>query len=270
MIVALNKYAALVEYDGTPFLGYQSQVGGRTVQDELESALAKLTGTQRRIQAASRTDTGVHAEGQVVSFRVGESFGVTSIVKGLNYYLPDEIAVCGTCPVDDGFDVRRMAIARSYRYRIVNRESRAPLKERFALRIGKPLDVGRMREACRLLQGTHDFRAFATSLDEPGVTIRDVAEARVSQTGDVVEFWLTANAFLRHQVRNTVGQLVRVGLGKCSVEEFADLIDSDCQGVAGPAASPRGLSLVEVKYASALPFATWSTVDVGRMSDENV
>lgn len=255
MIVVLNKYAALVEYDGTPFLGYQSQVGGRTVQDELESALAKLTGCQRRIQAASRTDTGVHAEGQVVSFWLGDRFGVTSIVKGLNYYLPDEIAVCGACLIDADFDVRRMAIARSYRYRIVNRVSRAPLKERFALRIGKLLDVGRMREACRFLQGTHDFRAFATSLDEPGVTVRNVAEARVSQCGDVVELWLTANAFLRHQMRNTVGQLVRVGLGKCSVEEFADLIDSDCQGVAGPAASPRGLSLVAVRYGSVLPFA---------------
>ena len=254
--MGLNKYAALVEYDGTPFLGYQSQVGGRTVQDELESALRKLTGLQRRIQAASRTDSGVHAEGQVVSFWIGDRFGVSNIVKGLNYYLPDEIAIRGVCPIDADFDVRRMAIGRSYRYRIVSRVARAPLKERFALRIEKSLDVGRMREACRFLQGTHDFGAFATSLDEPGVTVRNVAEARISQSGDVIEFWLVANAFLRHQVRNTIGQLVRVGLGKCSVDEFADLIDSGRQGVAGPAASPRGLSLVEVRYASVLPFAS--------------
>jgi len=254
--VVLQKYAALVEYDGTPFLGYQSQTGGRTVQDELESALQKLTGVQRRIQAASRTDTGVHAEGQVVSFWVGDRFSVSNLVRGLNYYLPGEIAVRGVCPIEDDFDVRRKAIGRSYRYTIVSRASRAPLQERFALRIGQALDVGRMREACRYLQGTHDFGAFATSLDKSGVMVRNVAEARVSRSGEVVHFWMVANAFLRHQVRNTVGQLLRVGLGKCSVEEFADLIDSGRQGVAGPAASPQGLSLVEVRYASVLPFVT--------------
>lgn len=254
--MVLLKYAALVEYDGTPFLGYQSQVGGRTVQDELESALEKLTGVQRRIQAASRTDTGVHAEGQVVSFRVGDTYSVPNVVRGLNYYLPDEISVRGVCRIDDDFDVRRNAVGRSYRYTILSRTSRAPLQERFALRIRKALDVGRMREACRHLQGTHDFGAFATSLDESGVMVRNVQEARISQRGEVVQFWIVANAFLRHQVRNTVGQLLRVGLGKCSVEEFADLMDSGQQGVAGPAASPRGLSLVEVRYACALPFVS--------------
>lgn len=254
--MSLVKCAALVEYDGAPFLGFQSQVGGRTVQDELEAALERLTGNRVRIKGASRTDAGVHAEGQVISFWVGERFSVTNIVRGLNFYLPAGIAIRGVCRIESSFDVRRMATARGYRYNILSRAERAPLEERFALRVGRELDVRRMREACRFLHGTHDFRAFATSLEETECTVRTVSEARLIRGDGVVLFWIVANAFLRHQVRNTVGQLIQVGLGKCTVEEFADLIECGHKAVAGPAASPRGLSLVEVRYAAALPFAS--------------
>ena len=118
------------------------------------------------------------------------------------------------------------------------------------------MNVPAMREAARLLQGTHDFASFATSLEESESTVRTVHEARVVETGDSVEFSIVANAFLRHQVRNTVGQLLRVGLGKCSVDCFEDLLNRPQRGTAGPAAPARGLCLMQVRYQPSLPFAS--------------
>ncbi len=251
----LLKYAALVEYDGALFNGFQLQVADRTVQGELERALRNLTGEENRIYAASRTDSGVHALGQVVSFRVPERFDTRTIVRGLNYYLADDVSVKGVCSVDDEFDVRRRALARHYRYRIVNEETISPSRERVALRLGRTLDIEAMRRAARFLVGMHDFAAFATSLDEPGSTVRRVYEARLLTRDNMIEFWIAANAFLRHQVRNTVGQLIQVGLGKVSVEMFADLVQKARQGVAGPAAAARGLCLVKITYETPLQFA---------------
>ena len=254
--MGLHKVAALVEYDGASFRGFQWQKRDRTVQSELEGALQKLSGACGRVQAASRTDAGVHARGQVVAFRVRDDLGTATIVRGMNYYLPEDVALKGACGIDADFDVRRRAVSRQYCYTILDSGTRSPLYERMALRVRHTLDVGRMRAACRLLQGVHDFAAFATSLDEPdSSTVRFVHEARVLQTAELIEFWMTANAFLRHQVRNTVGLLVRVGLGKTSVEEFGALIDGGRQGAAGPAAVARGLCLVRVSYEPPLAFA---------------
>ncbi|MBE9505527.1 MAG: tRNA pseudouridine(38-40) synthase TruA [Chloroflexi bacterium] len=254
--MGLHKVAALVEYDGTSFRGFQWQKSDRTVQSELEAALHKLSGPCGRVQAASRTDAGVHARGQVAAFWVRDDLDPTTIVRGMNYYLPEDVALKGACGIDADFDVRRRAVSRQYCYTVLNGGTRSPLNERIALRVRHTLDVRRMRAACRLLQGVHDFAAFATSVDEPdSSTVRFMHEARVLQTAEVVEFWMTANAFLRHQVRNTVGLLLRVGLGKTSVEEFGALIDGGRQGAAGPAAVARGLCLVRVSYESPLGFA---------------
>lgn len=251
----LLKYAALVEYDGALFNGFQLQVADRTVQGELERALRNLTGGETRIYAASRTDSGVHAVGQVVSFRAPERFDIRTIVRGLNYYLADDVSVKGVCLVGDDFDVRRGALARHYRYSIVNEETGSPSRERSALRLTRRLDIVAMRRAARLLVGVHDFSAFATSLDEPGSTERRVYEARFLTRDNMIEFWIAANAFLRHQVRNTVGQLIQVGLKKSTVEMFADLVQKARQGVAGPAVAARGLCLVKITYETPLQFA---------------
>ena len=254
--MGLHKVAALVEYDGASFRGFQWQKSDRTVQSELEGALRKLSDPCGRVQGASRTDAGVHARGQVVAFWVRDDLDPSTIVRGMNYYLPEDVALKGACGIDADFDVRRRAVSRQYCYTVMNGGTRSPLNERIALRVRHALDVRRMREACRLLPGVHDFAAFATSLDEPDCsTVRLVHEARVLQTAGLVEFWMTASAFLRHQVRNTVGLLIRVGLGKASVEEFGALIDGGGQGTAGPAAAARGLCLVKVSYESPLAFA---------------
>lgn len=253
----LKKCAALVEYDGALFHGFQLQNDARTVQRELESALHGLTGGCGRVEAASRTDAGVHARGQVVSFWLKEGLDVRSVVQGMNFYLPGDVALRGACFIDEGFDVRRRAVARQYCYRIVQSSARSPLGEATGWRVAHSLDVDSMRKACRVLQGSHDFGAFATGLGVDEVsTVRVVHEARVIVTGNVIELWMTATSFLRHQVRNTVGQLVRVGAGRCSVDEFAALVDCSRRSVAGPAAVARGLCLVKVSYDAPLGFAS--------------
>lgn len=251
----LHKVAVLLEYDGTGFKGYQRQAVGRTVQGEVESAIAKLAGGATRVHAASRTDAGVHACGQVVSFWIGNQFCPEVVVRGLNHYLPEDVAVKGACMLDGDFDVRRRAVARCYRYRIAPGSTRSPLRERYHVSMRESLDVNMMRSAARSLLGVHDFASFATSLDEPESTVRVVHEARVTECDDMVEFSITANAFLRHQVRNTVGQLLRVGFGRCSVQEFEGLVAHPRRGTAGPAAPGRGLCLTEVRYQPSLPFA---------------
>lgn len=251
----LHKVAAQVEYDGTGFIGFQRQSDGRTVQGVLEGAIAKLAGVETRIHAASRTDTGVHAQGQVVSFWIRSDLPPVVVVRALNHYLPEDVAVGGACVIDRDFDVRRRAVSRGYRYRIMRQTTPSPLLERYCLLMREALDLSVMRDAARTLHGAHDFASFATSLEDSESTVRVVHEARVLEIGDAVEFAIVANAFLRHQVRNTVGQLLKVGLGKCSVDEFAEMVDHPRRSAAGPAAPSRGLCLMQVRYEPALAFA---------------
>jgi tRNA pseudouridine38-40 synthase len=253
--VYLRKIAALLEYDGTGFMGYQIQASGRTVQGEVESAIMRLSGVRTRVNAASRTDSGVHAVGQVISFWLGEQYAPGVVVRGLNHYLANDVALKGACFIDGDFDVRRRAIARRYRYSITRGVSRSPVRERYCLQVREELDVARMRAAARALQGGHDFAAFATSLEDDESTVRVVHEARLFEQCDGIEITITANAFLRHQVRNTVGQLLRVGLGRCTVDEFEHLVSCPGEAKAGPAAPARGLCLMEVRYEQALPLA---------------
>jgi len=253
--VALQKVATLIEYDGTSFAGYQLQSYGRTVQGELESAIVSLSGSSVRVHGASRTDAGVHAFGQVASFWIKDELPIGVIVRGLNHYLPVDIAIKGACVIDEDFDVRRRAVSRCYRYAIAYSATRAPLRERFGLLMKEALDVSNMRLVARLIQGVHDFASFAGSPESTDSTVRLVHEARVVETNDTIEILISANSFLRHQVRNTVGQMIRVGLGRCSVEEFADLVTHPRQGRAGPAAPARGLCLMQIRYQTPLSFS---------------
>ena len=250
-----RKIAALVEYDGTGFRGYQLQAAGRTVQGEVESAIEKLAGVATRVHAASRTDSGVHALGQVISFWMRERFQPETIVRALNHFLPEDVAVKGACVVESDFDVRRRAVSRLYMYRITRGGTRSPLRERYSLFVRELLDVSLMRLAARSLQGIHDFASFATALEGTASTVRMMHEVRVNECDDGVELSFTQNAFLTHQVRNMVGQLLKVGLGRCSVEAFSTLLASPRLGTAGPAVPARGLCLMEVRYESSLPFA---------------
>ena len=171
-------------------------------------------------------------------------------MKGLNYYLPRDIAVKAAFRVDDSFDVRRRAFRREYHYHILNSVTPSPIRRGFSYFVIGHLDVGAMNQACQALIGKHDLASFATALDtdEIGSTVRNVYKAEIEKNGDLVTFIIAANSFLRHQVRNTVGALIRVGLGKMTVAEFQDLVEAKSPGLAWPTAPAHGLCLMQISY----------------------
>lgn len=246
----------VVEYDGRNYYGFQWQANLPTIQAELERAIRRLTGESSRVIAASRTDTGVHARGQVVSFRTKSALPPQTFVRALNYYLPRDIAVKGACKVNMDFNVRRDAVSREYDYYILNSSTRSPLFEGFVYFVPKKLNIKAMDKACKFLEGEHDFASFATALGKLRSTVRTVYEARVAKKDDLATFRMTANSFLTHQVRNTVGLLLRVGLGKVGLEQFHQIIEAKTLGLAGPTAPACGLCLTKVNYPGNLELAT--------------
>jgi tRNA pseudouridine38-40 synthase len=240
----------VIEYNGARYHGFQLQVNLPTIQEEMEKAINKLTGKKSRVSAASRTDAGVHAKGQVISFKTDSSLPTRTFVSGMNYYLPDDVAVREAYRVDGSFSVRRNATSREYRYRILNSPSRSPLNKDFSYRVAGQLDTEAMNQACQQLIGKHDFASFATSLEPEKSTTRNVYQAKVKQDDEFIIFDIEANAFLPHQVRNTVGALIEVGLGRMSVDDFYGIIEARKTGLAGPTVPARGLCLTKVNYPS--------------------
>jgi tRNA pseudouridine38-40 synthase len=244
-----------MEYDGTRYHGSQYQSNAPTVQGEIECSLLKLTGEAHRVSMASRTDAGVHARGQMASFRTSKTLPLKTWVSALNYHLPKDISATAAHEVDPGFDVRRHAIRREYRYYIMNRPAPPALYRQFCHFVRWPLDVDAMNEACQVLVGQHDFAPF-TSVADGQPTHRRVFEAGVSRRGSWVVFDMAADSFLPHQVRNTVGGLVGVGLGKTRGDDFRAMAASGKPGVVGPTAPARGLCLMSVKYRGFPPSQT--------------
>ncbi|MBI4287655.1 MAG: tRNA pseudouridine(38-40) synthase TruA [Chloroflexi bacterium] len=257
----MPKIALVVEYDGTRYHGFQYQENANTVQAELEKAIKRLTNESIRVLAASRTDAGVHAKGQVVSFRTQAQLSGKVWVQGLDYYLPADVAVKEAWPVSDGFDVRRDAVRREYRYSIFNNRVRSPFRVQYAHFFPQPLDIEAMDRASRLLEGEHDLASFTPMpVKAARGTVRTVCEARVTRQGDLVHFSMAANSFLPHQIRHTVGALLQVGRGRLGVTDFEQIVQARHPGLAGPAAPPRGLCLMKVQYLKVL----------GNQEDENI
>jgi len=245
-----TKIVLVLEYDGTGYYGFQLQDNVPTIQGVLETGIKKLTGEMSRIIAASRTDSGVHARGQVVSFRTGSVLPPQQIITGLNYYLPADIAVRAAYRVSDKFNVRKDAVSREYKYYILNSLTRSPLRKYYSYQVKGQLNIEDMNRACQAIIGRHDFISFASELadDEKSSTVRDVYRAVMVREGEMMVFDIEANSFLRHQVRNTVGALIRVGLGKVGIDEFKDIIKARQPGRAGPAVPACGLCLERVNY----------------------
>jgi len=247
-----SKFILLIEYDGTQYYGFQWQLGLPTIQSELERAIARLRVQSSRVMAASRTDTGVHAKGQVASFWAKSTLDAATLVRALNYYLPGDIAVKAAYRASNGFNVRGDAVSREYRYQILNSSTRSPFSRRFALFMPKLLNLQMMNEGCQLIQGEHDFASFASSLDDGRSTVRNVCEAGIEKKGDFAVFRIVANSFLPHQVRSTVGLLIRLGLGKIGIGDFRDIMEARSVGLAGPLSPACGLCLTRVNYVKPL------------------
>ena len=244
-----TKIVMIVEYDGTGYHGFQLQANVPTIQGEMEKALWKLTQERIRVKAASRTDAGVRAKGQVVSFRTKSSLPRQTFIKGLNYYLPQDIAVKAAYRVGESFNVRRNALSREYNYYILNSSTRSPIRRDFSYLVAGHLDIEAMNEACQALIGEHDFASFASCTGtEIKNTLRTVYRAELQKNDELAIFNVLANSFLPHQVRNTIGALIRVGLGKMTIDEFRSIIEAKKPGLAGPTAPAHGLCLMRINY----------------------
>ena len=239
----------VLEYDGTRYVGWQVQPNGPSVQAEVERALSTLHKEPVRITGAGRTDAGVHALGQVASLAVERPLPASAYVKGMNALLPADVAVRAASLEPDGFDARRSARGKRYRYRIQNLESRAPLSRLVAWQIFRPLDVAAMREAARPLLGRHDFAAFQAADCESHHAVRDLGRLEVlGEPRGEIAIVAEATAFVKHMVRNIVGTLVEAGLGRRDPASVAALLEGRDRTRAGATAPAHGLCLEEVFY----------------------
>lgn len=246
---AQRAVRAVIEYDGTAFAGSQVQPNARTVQGELEKALNRLIGERTQVHLAGRTDAGVHATGQVAAFRLPRGEGLARVRERLNAILPPDLAVRTLSPAPRGFDPRRDARWRAYRYRIRMNGARRPGERHRTLEIDDRLDVAAMRAAAGRMVGHRDYAALGS--DANGRTVRHLAEVRVTRRGNLVEVHVTANAFLRRMVRSIVAILMAVGLGRLAPEAVDRLLEEPGRALHGRAAPPHGLTLERVVYGSA-------------------
>jgi tRNA pseudouridine38-40 synthase len=246
--VTAKRFAATVSYDGTDFAGSQLQPGVRTVQRELEKACERLVGASTRIALAGRTDSGVHAVGQVAAFTAETRLEGATIGRALNAHLPEDVSVRDVHEVPSDFDPRRWARRRRYRYTIVNSRSRLPLWRRNAWHVEPNLDLAPMHRLAEALVGRRDFISCSGPLEPGRSSERTVFEAWWSTNGCLLQFDIEADAFLPHMVRRLVGAFVRVGTGSATTEEIAGLLDLARVATVGPMAPPQGLSLDRVTY----------------------
>ncbi|MGN6216142.1 MAG: tRNA pseudouridine(38-40) synthase TruA [Solirubrobacterales bacterium] len=237
-----------IEYDGAGFRGWAKQPGLRTVQGELETALATVLREAVELTVAGRTDTGVHARGQVASF-IAATEPPGDLMRRLNGIGPDDVAVTAAGVVADGFDARRDATARTYRYRLLARSAPSPFELGKALWWPHRIDREALDACAAELVGSHNFTAFTPTQTDHVRFERNVLEARWESEGDVLVFLVTADAFMRNMVRVLVGTQLEVASGRRSVENFAQLLQGAPRTEAGDTAPPHGLYLESVVYA---------------------
>ncbi len=246
----MARYQVILAYDGAGFLGFQRQAQGksRTVQATIETALRRIGWQGASILAAGRTDTGVHASGQVVAFDLDWAHGEQDLLAALNANLPPDVAARAACERRADFHPRYDALARTYRYRLLGCPLRDPLRERYAWRVWPAPELDRLQAAATELLGQHDFAAFGTPPRPGGATVRQVLQASWQAQADELVFEITANAFLFRMVRHLVGLQVNIGQGVLEVSVVRRCFESRSRELAKALAPAHGLCLVQVSY----------------------
>jgi tRNA pseudouridine38-40 synthase len=245
----MKNFKITIEYDGGAYHGWQRQAMGRTIQGEIESVLATMTGNSISVSGSGRTDAGVHALNQTASFRCATSLGPEVFLKGLNSLLPKDIVITSCESVPDRFHARYDVKSKIYHYRILNRLLPAAIYRQYAWHIRKKLDLNAMQNALRCITGRHDFKAFEGSGSPRTDSVRCIMTADLLRTDeDYLILILEGDGFLKFMVRNIVGTLVDVGLGKLTPDDFKQILASKNRNLAGITAPAHGLFLMDVKY----------------------
>ncbi|MGO9398835.1 MAG: tRNA pseudouridine(38-40) synthase TruA [Xanthobacteraceae bacterium] len=245
----MPRYKLTIEYDGTPFVGWQVQDNGVSVQGVITDAVLAFAGERVVVGGAGRTDAGVHALGQVAHIDLAKDWDGNTVRDALNAHLrPHPVAVLTAERVADDFDARFSAIKRHYRYRIVNRRADLALDQHRAWRVPRPLDAAAMHEGAQRLVGRHDFTTFRSSECQAKSPVKTLDALDATRDGDEVRVTATARSFLHNQVRSMVGSLVHVGEGKWSVDDLAAALAARDRTACGQVAPPQGLYLVRVEY----------------------
>jgi tRNA pseudouridine38-40 synthase len=242
------RIALGIEYDGTAYNGWQRQKTGLGVQQRVEEALRIVANHNVEITCAGRTDTGVHASGQVVHFDTPSTRDDRGWLLGINSNLPDDISITWARQVDDEFHARFAATGRNYRYRILNRLERSALHRHRAWWIYQPLDAEKMHAAAQDLVGEHDFSTFRAAGCRANTPHRNITQLSIERSGDWITLKVSANAFLQHMVRNMAGTLASVGEGVQPVSWIKEVLERQDRKQGGIAAPPHGLTLVSVDY----------------------
>lgn len=245
----MTRWKITIEYDGTPFVGWQRQENGLSVQQLVEEAIEKFSAEVVRVQASGRTDSGVHARGQVAHFDLTALRDARAVRDGLNYFLkPHPVSIIEAEAVDETFNARRSAKERTYLYRILNRRSPAALEAGRVWHVAAPLDVTWMQAGAARLVGHHDFTSFRASECQAKSPLRTLDELSVQRISDEVQITARARSFLHHQVRNMVGTLALVGQGKWTAEDVTAALTARDRSQGGPTAPPDGLYFMRVEF----------------------
>lgn len=256
-----RNIALLLEYDGSPFHGWQVQPGVATIQGILREALRRVTGEDLSLKGSGRTDAGVHACGQVANFRTRSRLSPGNFVRAVNSLTPPAVSALDAVEVPYDFDAQYSATGKTYRYHLLRRTPPSPLAHRRCWHLPCPLDLDKVESAGATLGGRHDFSAFRSSGCASRDPVRTISRLEVVRRGDWVAIDITADGFLRQMVRNIVGTLVDVGRGRFPPSEIESILDSGDRTRAGVAAPPDGLYLLSVDYRPPLPWSPTLTGD---------
>ena len=244
----MRKIKLLLEYEGTRYNGWQIQPNGNSIQETLETKLEKITRKPTRVIGSGRTDSGVHAEGQVAHFQTASAMKPRELLKALNSLLPPDIVVKKVEEVAPDFHAQLSATRKTYRYTILNRDYPSALLCRQSHYINSPLNVTAMRKAARCLVGRKDFKSFQGSGCSAKTTMREIYRLSISKKDDFIRITVDGSGFLKFMVRNIVGTLIEIGWGKWPPEQMKAILKARNRRLAGPTAPSRGLCLVKVVY----------------------